>query len=61
MYRPEQPIVALCTEGYVARRMKLCWGVVPVVVTEETTIDALFAKAESAAEGALGLRRRATA
>lgn len=46
-YRPEQPIVALCTAPSVARRMKLCWGVVPVLARQSRTTDRLFALAES--------------
>jgi pyruvate kinase len=50
MYRPRQPIVALCTEGRVARQLKLYWGVIPVVVKQAKTTDWLFARADQAAE-----------
>ena len=52
--RPQQPVVALCPNPAVARRLKLCWGVVPVVVKQTKTTDTLFAHAESAARS-LGL------
>jgi pyruvate kinase len=55
-YRPEQPIVALCTSASVARRLKICWGVVPVLARETRTTDRLFAQAESTVLS-LGLAR----
>ncbi len=56
-YRPRQPILALCTTERVARKVKLYWGVVPLVVREEKTVDALFASADRAAEK-LGLAEK---
>ncbi|MDA4124554.1 MAG: pyruvate kinase [Thaumarchaeota archaeon] len=50
MYRPRQPIVALCTELRIVRQMKLYRGVVPVVVQQAKTTDWLFSKADQAAE-----------
>jgi pyruvate kinase len=47
-YRPEQPIIALCSSPEVARQMKLPWGVVPVPVRQARTTDQLFSMAESA-------------
>ena len=49
-YRPEQPILALCSSPAVARQMKLPWGVLPVLVKRARTTDQLFTMAESAAE-----------
>lgn len=48
-YRPEQPIIALCSMPSVARRLKLNWGVVPVITRQTRSTDSLFARAESAA------------
>ena len=56
MYRPEQPIVALCTEKSVARKMKLSWGVIPVVVRQQGSSDALSSEAESVVRS-MGLAR----
>jgi pyruvate kinase len=49
MYRPVQPILALCTEASVARKLKLSWGVLPAVVKQEHMMDPLFTRAESTA------------
>ena len=57
MYRPRQPIVAICTDGRVARELKLYRGVVPVMSKKATSLDWLFERAVTAAEG-LGLARR---
>lgn len=57
MYRPDQPIVALCTEARVARMLKLYRGVLPVVSRQAKTVDWLFDKADMAAEQ-LGLARK---
>ena len=57
MYRPEQPIVALCSDASVARKMKLSWGVVPVVVRQQKASEALFAKAGSVARS-LGFAKK---
>jgi pyruvate kinase len=54
-YRPEQPVVALCSTLSVARRLMLCWGVIPVITKQVGTTDSLFAQAESAAQS-IGLR-----
>lgn len=56
-YRPDQPIVALCSSAAVARQMKLSWGVVPVSVKQAGSTDQLFSMAESAAKS-LRLARR---
>ncbi len=57
MCRPAQPIVAMCTEGRIARKLNLLRGVVTVVSRKATTVDWLFARADKAAV-ALGLARR---
>lgn len=49
-YRPDQPILALCSSPAVARQMKLPWGVVPFTVKRARTTDQLFSMAESAAK-----------
>lgn len=49
-YRPEQPIIALCSLPAVTRRMKLYWGVVPVRTRQPKTTDQLFSLAESVAK-----------
>lgn len=50
MFRPVQPIIALCTENKVARRLTLYRGVIPVISREAKTVDWLFDRADSAAE-----------
>lgn len=57
MCRPRQPIVALCTESSVTRRMKLYRGVIPVLSRPAKTMDKLFQMADAAAER-LGLARQ---
>ncbi|MDG6981819.1 MAG: pyruvate kinase [Nitrososphaerota archaeon] len=57
MYRPSQPIVALCTSGRVARQLKLCLGVIPLVSRPAKTMDLLFERADEAAERT-GLARK---
>ncbi len=57
MCRPNQPIVALCTDPKVARRMKLYRGVIPLVSRQAKTVDWLFTKADEAAEE-LGLAKK---
>lgn len=57
MYGPRQPIIALCTERRVARRLKIFRGVLPMVSRRAKTVDWLFERADSAAEG-LGLAKR---
>jgi len=49
MCRPAQPIVAMCTDPRIARRMKLFRGVVPVLSRKAKTMDWLFARADVAA------------
>ncbi len=49
MCRPAQPIVAMCTDPRIARKLKLLRGVVPVLSRPVKTVDALFARADSAA------------
>ncbi|MDG6898926.1 MAG: pyruvate kinase, partial [Nitrososphaerota archaeon] len=48
--RPAQPIVSLCPSPSVARALKLCWGVVPVIVRPARTTDTLIVQAEDAAK-----------
>jgi pyruvate kinase len=57
MYRPRQPIVALCTETRVARQLKLHMGVIPVVSKPAKTMDWLFERADDAAEK-MGLAKK---
>jgi pyruvate kinase len=57
MCRPRQPIVALCTESCVARRLKLYRGVIPVVSRRARTVDWLFGRADLAAKE-LGLAKK---
>ena len=57
MFRPSQPIVALCTESRVARQLKLYMGVVPTISKPAKTMDWLFERADAAAER-MGLARR---
>ena len=57
MFRPRQPIVAMCTDRVVSRRLKLYSGVIPIVSRRAKTISWLFGRADSAAED-LGLARR---
>ncbi|MDE1858649.1 MAG: pyruvate kinase [Thaumarchaeota archaeon] len=57
MYRPSQPIVALCTEARVARQLKLCMGVIPLISRPAKTMDWLFERADEAAER-MGLAKR---
>jgi pyruvate kinase len=57
MHRPKQPIIALCTEEEVARKLKLCWGVIPVLIPQQKNIDSLFAMAETTAME-IGLARK---
>jgi len=57
MYRPQQPIVAICTDRRVARELKLYRGVVPIISTKAKTIDWVFQRADLAAED-LGLAKK---
>ena len=56
-YRPRQPILALCTDPQVARRLKLFMGVIPVVSAPARTMDSLFVRADDIAEQ-LGFARK---
>ncbi len=56
-FRPSQPIVALCTDGHVARSLMLYRGVLPTVSRKAKTVDWLFEKADEAAEE-LGLAKK---
>jgi pyruvate kinase len=56
MYRPKQPIVALCAKGRVARMLNLYWGVIPIVSRQARTVDWLFGRADLAVEQ-LGLAK----
>ena len=57
MHHPRHPIVALCTDGRVARELKLYRGVIPLVSRKARTIDWLFERADAAAEQ-LGLAKK---
>lgn len=57
MYRPRQPIVAICTDPRVSRRLNLYRGVISVVSGRARTMDGLFQKADQAAEE-LGLAKK---
>ena len=57
MNRPREPIVAICTDSRVSRRLSLYWGVVSVVSRQAMTVDWLFQRADDVAE-ALGLAKR---
>jgi len=57
MYRPNHPIIALCTDIRVARVLKLYRGVVPILSKQAKTVDWLFERADMAAEE-LGLAKR---
>lgn len=50
MYRPSQPIVALCTDPRVARQLKLFRGVLPRMSRPAKTMDWLFEQADLVAE-----------
>jgi pyruvate kinase len=49
MHRPRQPIVAMCTDARIARRLKLYRGVVPVISKPAMAMDSLFRRADRAA------------
>ena len=57
MYRPSQPIVALCTAPRVARQLKLYLGVIPVISKPAMSMDLLFERADDAAE-MMGLAKK---
>jgi pyruvate kinase len=50
MYRPSQPIVAICTKGEVARTLMIYRGVFPTISRRAATVDWLFERADEAAE-----------
>ena len=56
-FKPNQPILAMCTSPSVARRLMLYRGVLPVVSRKAKSVDWLFERADSTAE-ALGLARK---
>jgi len=49
MFRPRQPIIAICTDSQTARRLKLYRGVIPIVSKQAKTVDWLFERADIAA------------
>ncbi|WP_099205078.1 pyruvate kinase [Scatolibacter rhodanostii] len=51
-FRPFSPIVGCTMEEKVCRQLNLSWNVYPVLIQEETDIDALFDHAVDAAENA---------
>lgn len=44
MFRPSVPIIALTTNEKTQRQMMLNWGVIPILIKEETSSDVLFYK-----------------
>jgi pyruvate kinase len=50
MYRPRQPIVAMCTDVRVARKLTLYRGVTPILSRRARSMEWLIARADSAAE-----------
>jgi pyruvate kinase len=57
MYRPQHPIVAICTDPRVARELKLYRGVIPMLSKKAKTVDWLFERADAAVLK-LGLAKR---
>jgi pyruvate kinase len=57
MYRPSHPIIAICGDSRVARRLKIYRGVLPIVMRPARTLDRLFEQADHAAED-LGLAKK---
>jgi pyruvate kinase len=57
MYRPSQPIIALCTDARIARQLKLYMGVIPMLSRPAKTMDWLFKRADEAAVQA-GIARK---
>ena len=49
-FRPECPIIGCTTEDYVCRQLNLSWGVVPLLIKEESDTDDLFEHAVDAAQ-----------
>lgn len=50
MHRPAQPIIGICPDSRVARKLMIYRGVFPVVLRPAKTIDLLFTQADRAAE-----------
>jgi pyruvate kinase len=44
-YRPKNPILALTTSQVVARQLRLLWGVVPSVINDVNTVEAMVDRA----------------
>jgi pyruvate kinase len=57
MNRPREPIIAICSDKRVSRRLNLYWGVVSVVSRQAMTVDWLFQRADAVAEE-LGLAKK---
>lgn len=51
-YRPDCPIVGTCLSERVHRQLALSWGVIPLLLEEQTSADELFDYAVDAAEKA---------
>lgn len=49
-YRPLYPIISCTTSETVCRQMSLSWGVIPLVIREETNTDELFLHAVESAK-----------
>lgn len=49
-YRPSAPIIGCTTSSHVCRQLNLSWGVVPLLIKEESSTDTLFDHAVDAAE-----------
>jgi len=57
MYRPSQPIIAICGDERVARQLRLYRGVATIVTRPAKSLDSLFEEADLAAER-LGLAKK---
>ena len=49
-YRPCCPIVSCTMSEVVCRQMNMSWGVIPFIIDEKNSTDALFAAAVAEAE-----------
>ena len=49
-YRPNSPIIGCTPSEHTYRQMSLSWGVIPLMIKEETSTDVLFANAMKRAE-----------
>lgn len=49
-YRPYAPIIGCTTSAHVCRQLNLSWGVVPLLIKEESSTDMLFDHAVDAAQ-----------